>query len=90
MGQMGGDKWGFVASVFEGGGRMGPQIGLAPNEADCVKNEVFCKGLWRGGNDGKMGLLEGAGRENEYWKGLAGEMDQKGPCHDLFQHFSVQ
>ena len=38
-----------------------------------------------GGDDGKMGLLEGDGRGNEYWKGLAGEMDQNSPCHDPCQ-----
>ena len=30
-------------------------------------------------------MLGGAGRENEYLKGLAGEMDQNGPCHDPCQ-----
>ena len=30
-------------------------------------------------------MLEGAGRENENLKGLAGEMGQNGPCHDPCQ-----
>ena len=46
MGQMGGDKWGFVASVFEeGSGGTTNRAGRLQMRVTVSKNEFFCKGL---------------------------------------------
>ena len=49
------------------------------------KNEFFVRVFEGGEMTAKWGCWKGLEGTNEYWKELAGEMDQKGPCHDPCQ-----
>ena len=56
------------------------------------KIEFFCKGLWRGGggNDGKMGLLEGTGRNEWILEGVSRGNGPKRPLPWPMPTFSVR
>ena len=49
------------------------------------KNEFLIRVFKGGEMTATWGCWKGPEGTNEYWKGLAGKMDQKGPCHDPCQ-----
>ena len=47
------------------------------------KCDFFVRVFEGGGMTAKWGWGKGLEGTNEYWKGLAGDMDQKGPFHNV-------